>query len=180
MPIVPVRPDAASEPVRAALDALPDLGLLRMAAHADGAFGAWLAYGGALLTGLELDPSLRELAILAVAHAEGSSYERVQHQDIARRVGLTPAEIAAAVDPTGEAAGLAPLQRLVVRAAHELSRGGAVAPVTRDALAGLLGPRRVVELVLVAGHYVAIARFVRSFAIPDDDPANVARARATS
>ena len=36
--------------VRQALEALPDLGLFRVVAHAEGVFGPWLAYGGALLT----------------------------------------------------------------------------------------------------------------------------------
>lgn len=157
MPIVPARPDDPSEATRAALDALPPLGLFGVAAHADAAFGPWLAYGGALLAGLELDPRLRELAILAVADEEGSTYESAQHEDIARRLGLGSHEIRAVRAGPGRDAALDATQRLVVRAGREMSADGAVAPGTLEALAPVLSPRSLVELALVAGHYIARA-----------------------
>ena len=60
-------PDGAPDSVREVLQGTP-LGLLRIVAHAESAFNPWLKYGGALLTRLQLDPLLRELAILQVAH----------------------------------------------------------------------------------------------------------------
>jgi 4-carboxymuconolactone decarboxylase len=71
------------------------LQLFRLVAHAESAYGSWLRYGGALLTQLELDPLLRELAILQVARRVGSEYEWVQHDPIARALGATDA-----LDPT--------------------------------------------------------------------------------
>jgi aminoglycoside phosphotransferase (APT) family kinase protein len=73
-----------------------------MVAHAETAYGPWLGYGGALLTELELDPLLRELAILQVAKQVGSEYEWVQHDGITRAVGGTAEQVAAveAADPS--------------------------------------------------------------------------------
>src|SRR5215210_2031273 len=91
-----VDPAAASEPVRDALERVPPLNIFRMMANADTAFRPWLRWGAALLGQLELDPLLRELAILRVArltpHAE---YEWVQHVPLAKAVGATKDQVAA-------------------------------------------------------------------------------------
>jgi hypothetical protein len=79
-----VDPATAPPRVRQALELVPPLNVFRTMAHADTAFRPWLRWGGTLLGDLELDPVLRELAILHVArltpHAE---YEWVQHVPIA-------------------------------------------------------------------------------------------------
>ena len=72
------------ERVREALEAVPPLNVFRMTANAETAFRPWLAFGGALLSSLELDPRVRELVILRVARLCGSEYEWVQHVPIAR------------------------------------------------------------------------------------------------
>src|SRR5262245_58239920 len=97
MPRLPfVDPDSAPEPVREALTAAPaPLGLFRMLGHASTAFRPWLRYGGVLLSDLELDPLLRELAIMEVAHLEGSEYEWVQHEGITLAVGGSADQIGA-------------------------------------------------------------------------------------
>ena len=91
-----VDPGAASPANREALEAVPPLNIFRMLAHADTAFRPWLRWGAALLGTLELDPVLRELAILRVArltpHAE---YEWVQHVPIFEAVGGRPEQVAA-------------------------------------------------------------------------------------
>src|SRR5579859_688129 len=87
-------PDSAPEPIREIIDGTP-LNLLRIVAHAQSAFDPWLRYSNALLTRLELDPLLRELAILQVAHMMGSEYEWSQHVPIAIATGASEAQIAA-------------------------------------------------------------------------------------
>src|SRR2546426_8027069 len=87
-------PEQAPEPVREILAGSP-LSLFGMVAHAESAFNPWLKYSNALLTRLELDPLLRELAILQVAHLVDSPYEWVQHVVIARSVGASDAQIEA-------------------------------------------------------------------------------------
>src|SRR3954464_13132701 len=91
-----VDPDAASPDVREALERVPPLNIFRMTAQADSAFVPWLRWAGVLLSRLDVDPALRELAILRVArltpHAE---YEWVQHVPIAKAVGATDEQVAA-------------------------------------------------------------------------------------
>ena len=91
----PVDPAQAAPRVREALEALPPLGVFRMIANAETAFRPWLAFGGALLGALELDPKLRELAILRVAAIVDCDYERAQHEGIATGVGARPEQVAA-------------------------------------------------------------------------------------
>ena len=88
-------PDQAPEPVRDALAGLPPLNIFRMLAHAETALRPFLRFGAAILGRLELDPRLRELAILQVAASTEARYEWVQHVEIGREVGLTDAQIAA-------------------------------------------------------------------------------------
>ena len=90
-----VDPAAASPPVREALDALPPLNIFRMLAHADSAFVPYLGLGGVLLAQLELDPRLRELAILLVAAHTGAEYEWIQHVGISRALGIRDEQISA-------------------------------------------------------------------------------------
>src|ERR1035438_7916723 len=95
MPRLPyVDPDSAPDSVREILASTP-LSLLGMVAHAESAFDPWLRYSNTLLRRLELDPLLRELAILQVAHLADSPYEWVQHDVIARAVGATGEQVAA-------------------------------------------------------------------------------------
>src|SRR5271165_3161466 len=79
--------------VRELLDVLPDLHVFRMIAQAPTLFGPWLSLGGAILATLELDPVLRELAILQVACTVGCEYERLQHAAIAASVGATSEQV---------------------------------------------------------------------------------------
>lgn len=146
------------------------LKLFRMVAHAESAYGAWLQYGGALLTRLELDPLLRELAILQVARQVGSHYEWVQHDPIARAVGAGSEQIDAIQagrddDPSFDAD-----QSLVLQITRTTVNEGAATEEQIAALAERLGPRQVVELLLVIGNYTAIAMLIASTGLEPDAP----------
>src|SRR3954463_5161185 len=93
--IDPIDPSAAPGDVREALDALPSLNIFRTLAHAETAFRPFLRFGGAVLGRLQLDPLVRELAILTVAKEAEAEYEWIQHVAIAQQVGATEEQIAA-------------------------------------------------------------------------------------
>jgi 4-carboxymuconolactone decarboxylase len=146
------------------------LQLFRMVAHAETAYGPWLGYGGTLLTQLELDPLLRELAILQVAKQVGSEYEWVQHDVITRAVGGTAAQVAAVEagrddDPVFDAD-----QSLVLRFTRTTVNDGAASEEQVAEAAERLGVRGVVELLLVIGQYKAIAMLIASTGLEPDQP----------
>ena len=146
------------------------LNLFRMVANAESAYGPWLHYGGALLTQLELDPLLRELVILQVAHQVGSEYEWVQHDAIARAVGATGEQIDAIKADRDDDPAFDADQSLVLQATRTTIAEGAATEEQVAALAERLGPRQVVELLLVIGNYAAIAMLIASTGLEPDEP----------
>ena len=146
------------------------LNLFRMVAHAETAYGAWLQYGGTLLTRLELDPVLRELVILQVAHTVGSKYEWVQHDPIALAVGATREQIDAIEAGRHDDPAFEEIQSLVLRATRTALGEGAASEEQVAALTERLGPRQVVELLLVIGNYAGIAMLIASTGLEPDPP----------
>ncbi len=175
-----VDPAAASEPVRDALERVPPLNIFRMMANADSAFRPWLRWGSALLGRLDLDPLLRELAILRVArltpHAE---YEWVQHVPIAVAVGATQEQVAALERDEPDADCFSQSQRLVLRFTTEVVRAARAA---EEAFAGLketMSPREIVELLMVIGNYMMIARVMATTDMELDEPAGLGALQAS-
>jgi alkylhydroperoxidase family enzyme len=173
MPRLPfVDPDSAADPVRETLSNIEaPLGLFRMVGHASTAFRPWLRYGGTLLSELELDPLLRELAIMEVAHLEGSEYEWVQHVGITKAVGGSDEQIAAIADGDVDGPALDERQSAVLGFTRSVVTDGAATEEEVYELAALLGPRQVVELLLVIGQYMSVARLVASLGLEPDPPA---------
>jgi alkylhydroperoxidase family enzyme len=167
-------PDTAPEPVRRALAAVPPLNVFRMVANAETAFRPWLAFGGALLSSLALDPVVRELAILRVARLSGAEYEWVQHVPIALAVGASEAQVEAVDHGQLDDASLGEAERAALRFTTEVVRD---VRASDEAVAALhtagLSPREVVELLLVIGQYMMVARVAETAGIELDEPADV-------
>ncbi len=170
MPRLPYRePDSAPEPIREVIADTP-LALLRVIAHADTAFEPWLRYSNTLLRKLELDPLLRELAILQVAHLSGSDYEWGQHVPIAESFGASPAQIAAVdADRDGEDSH-GPDQSAVLAFTREVVQQGAAGEEALAALRMRLGDRQVIELLLVIGNYLGLARLIATVGLEPHEP----------
>jgi 4-carboxymuconolactone decarboxylase len=167
-----VDPADAPEPVRDALGRVPPLNIFRMMANAETAFRPWLRWGDALLNALQLDPLLRELAILRVArltpHAE---YEWVQHVPIAQAAGAKDEQIAALERDDPEAGCFSSDQRAVLRFTTEVVRDARASDATLTQVIGSLSPREVVELLMVIGQYMMLARVMATTRMEIDEPA---------
>jgi alkylhydroperoxidase family enzyme len=167
--IQPLDPADAAEDVRGALDRLPPLNIFRTLAHAQSAFRPFLRFGGAVLGQMELDPEVRELAILQVAKDAEAEYEWVQHVAIAKAVGVTDREIEALergdLDAFEEPA----------RAAIELAAAVVRGPRVGDELFGRLrehfDDRQIVELLMAIGEYLMLARVMTVLEIDLDEAA---------
>ena len=170
-----VDPAAASPEVRDALERVPPLNIFRMMANAETAFRPWLRFGAALLSDLELDPLLRELAILRVARlTPHADYEWVQHAGIARAVGATDEQVAALERGDAEADCFAGVEQLVLRFTTEVVRDARASDEALEGVAEALSPREVVELLMVIGQYMMIARVMATTHIDMDEPADPA------
>ena len=164
-----VDPMTASADVQRGLQAVPDLNIFKLVAQAEDVFIDFLRYGGSLLGATSVDPLLRELAILRVAAlTPGAEYEWVQHEPIARDAGANDAHVHAA--RTGECDGVSGDDRLVLAFTEQLVRDASPDDETFAAMAQRFSPREIVELVLVIGQYMGLARLMATAQI-DLDPA---------
>src|SRR3954447_7661471 len=175
-----VDPADATEPVRDALERVPALNIFRMMANAETAFRPWLRWGAALLGELELDPLLRELSILRVArltpHAE---YEWIQHVAIAKGVGATDEQVAALERDDSDSACFSSDQRLVLGFTTEVVRDAQASDATLARLSEILTAREIVELLMVIGQYMMVARVMATTRMELDEPAGPGALSAT-
>ena len=157
---IPLPADAELGPeVREVLASMPPLNIFRMLALAPANLKPFFDWGISLLFQTELDARLREIAILRVAHVTRSKYESTQHATIARRVGVSEDEIAAAA---GDVSRLDADGQLVCRVAEEISRD---VRLSDDALRRILdrfGRRQAVELILNCSHFNMVSRILES------------------
>ena len=149
------------------LRGLPQMNTFRILGHAPAMLGPWAGLGRALLTEGTLDPVLREIAILRIAAlSPGAVYEWDQHEAIARQVGVSDEQIEAA--RTG--IGLEGDAEIIARFTEEVLRDVEASEAAGDAAAARLGSAGMVELVLLIGHYMGVARFVTNLRL-DLEPA---------
>ncbi|MEO0062268.1 MAG: hypothetical protein RLZZ08_828 [Pseudomonadota bacterium] len=130
-------------------------------------FAAQCGLGGALSQPEPLDPALREAVVLRVAHVSGSAYELQQHLPLARKAGLTEMQIAAI--ERADYSALDPVLAATCRFADEVIR--TVEP-SADALAAVravLPDQAVMNVVLLIGFFMTLARVMAVTGIPLED-----------
>jgi alkylhydroperoxidase family enzyme len=169
-----VDPERASDEIRRTFEEVPfKLNIIRMAAHAETSIRPLLRLGQAILTAQELDPVTRELAILLVARLSSAEYEWVQHEALARGIGVPDEQIDALRRGDVEAGVFDERQRTVLRFTAEVVREGDAGDEAFAALAAHLSPREVVELTLAIGYYMMLARLMNVTRLDLDAPAGV-------
>lgn len=148
----------------------PPLNIFRMLAHAGPLFGRFMQFGQGILAETELDPQLRELAILRVGHLSGAPYEVQQHETIARQMKMREPLIAAA--RTGDTAALSDIEAQVLAFTDDIVKNVRAGDDTFLPLIGALGPRQVQELTITIGFYMLVSRFLETFGV-DLEPGQV-------
>ena len=147
--------DGLSPRTLKALGALPDIGIFRLLAQADGSFTAFSAFTGSLWNDAELSPRRRELVILLVARLAGCEYEWFQHEPVARMCGVTDSEIDALreldLEPFDEG------ERAMLALARTTLDRGRPPDDELAAAREALTDREVIELQLVVAVYAGLA-----------------------
>jgi 4-carboxymuconolactone decarboxylase len=127
------------------------------------------ALGVAIRFHTSLPPRIREMAILVVAQAWDSDYERVSHELIGHDAGLTEPEIEAlraGVDP-GFAGQQEQVAYSVVRAlTGPDSKTADLDDEQYHAAVTVLGEQALVELSTLVGYYATLALQLRIFRVP--------------
>ncbi|MBT2187828.1 carboxymuconolactone decarboxylase family protein [Sphingobium nicotianae] len=170
MPRIPYPDVSKLEPQVQKMLAGTPLNIVRMAALASpAAFKAAGELGYALSTPENLDPHLRETAILRVGYLTNSKYELHQHLSIAKAVGLTDAQIEAIGSMHYDR--LDPTMAAVARFTDDVVRNVAPSDENLAALRALVSDRVVINLVMCIGHYGTVARIIGVTGIEPDEEA---------
>jgi alkylhydroperoxidase family enzyme len=122
---------------------------------------AFLRFSGYLLYGSTLPARIREQAILRIAHRRNCAYEWTHHVKIAKKAGLSEADIAAA--QTGETNDA--FDRAVFHAVDELDEKSNLSDQTWAALCERLDERQRMDLIFTIGGYIALAMAINTFGV---------------
>ena len=143
-----------------------DITLFKCMVHSPNAARAFQGLGSFIRHRSKLDPRLREIAILAVGWITQAPYEWSHHLKIGQEFGVSEADIADLIaECDGAANGLEPLARLVVKAAHEITRELAVSGATFAELGKNLDNECLTDLVVTLSFYNAVVRFLGTMQI---------------
>jgi 4-carboxymuconolactone decarboxylase len=125
---------------------------------------SFLRFNVHLLFRSTLPASLRELAILRVAHLLGSEYEWLHHVSMGREVGLTDA----AIEGAAAGRGTDELSQAVLDAVDQLQETANVSDQTWAQLSAHLDERQRMDLVFTIGCYGALAMAINTFGVEPD------------
>ncbi len=131
-------------------------------------FWAWLYFASRLMPWGRLPAKERELIILRTAWNCRSRYEWGQHVEIALRVGLADDEILRVTRGAGAFAGRP--QQALIAACDELCRDRQIGDATWQALSAGYDSKRLIEIVILVGHYVMVAGFLNSAGLALEPP----------
>ena len=175
MPLIPYAdPDQLPPETKAVYERLSvQLNIMKMLANAETCFGPILQFGGALLSKQQLDPALREIVILQVAHIEGGEYEWVQHVPIGLAVGVTQAQIDAIKANRFDADCFSDRERATMKLVEEVVNKVRGREESVRNVAKFLSPREMVEVMLTIGNYMMMARLTETMRVEIDPPAGI-------
>ncbi|SKA21756.1 Alkylhydroperoxidase family enzyme, contains CxxC motif [Enhydrobacter aerosaccus] len=145
------------------------LNIYRMLANSEAGLKGFVRMGNALLYRCELDPKLREIAILRVGRHSRCAYEVFQHERIAREVDVAEDKIAALRDATIEAPAFSDHEKAVLRFTDEVVRNVKASDKAVKAVEAFLSPGALVELTLTIGYYMMVCRFLETTGVDGED-----------
>jgi 4-carboxymuconolactone decarboxylase len=142
----------------------PVLNLYQVLANQPPALGAFLDMSRYVRSGSSLEPGLRELAILATAHALGQEYEVAHHSEAALQAGVSDAKVAA-VGPSGSLEALTQEERCAVEFARQAAHTNSCDDATFHQMQSFFSNEQIVDLVLTTGWYHLCAVILGSFRV---------------
>jgi alkylhydroperoxidase family enzyme len=139
-----------------------------MMGHSGPMMDKFVKLGNQILIFSDLDPVLREIAIVRVGVLSKASYEVYQHEAICRKYGMSEAKIQA-IHEGPDAAAFNELERLVMRFTDDVVANVRASDATFKPLADKLGFQQTQHLVLAIGYYMMVSRFLETFDVDIED-----------
>jgi alkylhydroperoxidase family enzyme len=138
---------------------IPVGNIFRTLANAPNLFRRFNGLANDLRNGTQLDPKLRELALMTIGRLTDSEYEFVQHWNISLRAGVRREQLEHLAEFESS-----PLfneqERAAMRYAAEATQNIKVSDATFNALRGFLDNRRIMELVMNVAFYNCVVRIL--------------------
>ena len=163
-------PDSLPAADREFLADLPQLNISRLLAGSPSMFRPLTRVFSAYLSDGVLTDTMREIAILRVGHLRNSEYEVVNHNRVARLIGMSEERIEA-LAPGGNNALFTPEEQAVLNFVDEVVKDGGASRAAFDAVAGFMSPAEMIELTVVIGVYTMVSQICATFEIePEEKP----------
>ncbi len=131
----------------------------RTVANAPNLLRRFVDLANELRNGTQLDPKLRELALMTVGRLTGADYEFTHHWNMSLGVGVKREQLEHLADFETSPA-FNDHERAVIRYAVEATRDVKVTDATFNALRGFLDNRRIMDLVMNVAFYNSVARVI--------------------
>lgn len=137
-------------------------------ANAPNLIDSFLSFTADMKKKAEVEPKLRELAILMVGEASGAQYEVDHHSHIALAAGVRPAQLSGLGD-FETSPEFDETERAVLRYARHVTVDTHVPDGTWRALLDVLGLRKAMDIVFATAWYNAVARMLIPLQIQTED-----------
>ncbi len=147
----------------------PPINIFRMLAGGEGLLRAFARFGNHLLVRSNLDPVLRETAILRVGVLSDAAYEVHQHDRISRDLGMSE-ELLAGIRNGPEDPAFTELQRQVMRYTDDVVEHVRASDATFEPLHAALSLQELQELTVTIGFYMLVSRYLETFGVDIEQP----------
>ncbi len=138
------------------------LNLWKMAAHSPATLTHLVKLGNTILSKTQLEPKLREMAILCVAEILNCAYERTAHTVIGKSVGMTDEQIIYIKNQESSSV-FSPTEQAVLRFTDELMKNGKASQSTFSELEKRLSHKEMMELTIRIGFYELLSLLLLTF-----------------
>ena len=142
--------------------------IFKVLAHHPKLVKRWTPFAGHVLSKQTLPFRDREMLILRIGWLNQAEYEFAQHELIARRGGLSDADIEH-IKAGPKAAGLNAHEAALLQMADDLYENSVVSDATWAALAGKYSTEQLMDAVFTVGQYNMVSWALNSFGVPLDD-----------
>jgi len=115
-----------------------------------------------------LSPRHREILILRTGWLLGSAYVWTEHAEVARKAGLTPAELRRIAEGP-DAKGWDPFEAILLRAADQLFRNSSVNDATWRALASSYDLYHLMDAVMTVTDFTTVSLMYNSLGVQPDE-----------
>ncbi len=142
------------------------MNLYRLLVHSPEGYRNFARLGAWIRSGSTLDARLREMAILQVGYVTDAEYEWTHHIEIGRAAGVTDDDVRAVVTETqGGGSALSRLDRLVLRAAREMTMELKASDEVFEGLKEHLSNEHVLDLFMTIAYYNLVVRVLHSLEV---------------